>query len=65
MLGSGQLEQLLGSIGAFSAGLAIAWITYCRSMYVLSDLKTDYARLRVAIKTLAGNSGIARGGRSE
>lgn len=65
MLGSGQLEQLLGSIGALSAGVAIAWMTYCGSMYVLSDLKTDYAKLLVAIKTLAGNSAIASGGRSE
>ena len=45
MLGSGQLEQLLGSMGALSAGVAIAWMTYCGSMYVLSDLKTDYAKL--------------------
>jgi len=64
MLGSGQLEQLLGSICALSAGVAIAWMTYCGSMFVLSDLKTDHAKLLVAIKTLAGNSAIASWGRS-
>lgn len=65
MLGSGLLEQLLGSIGALSAGLATAWMTYCGSRYVLSDLKTDYAKLRVAIKFLAGNSASASGGHSQ
>jgi len=65
MLGSEQLELLLGSIGALSAGLATAWLTYCGSRYVLSDLKTDYAKLRVAIKALAGKSASARGGSSE
>ncbi len=45
MLGNGQLEQLLGSIGALNARVAIAWMTYCGLMYVLSDLKTDYAKL--------------------
>jgi len=65
MLGSGQLELLLGSIGALSAGLATAWLTYCGSRYVLSDAKTDCAKLRAAMKALAGKSASVRGGPSE
>lgn len=65
MLGNGQLELLLGSIGALSAGLATAWLTYYGSRYVLSDAKTDCAKLRAAMKALAGKSASARGGSSE
>ena len=54
MLGSEQLELLLGSIGALSAGLATAWLTYYGSRYVLSDAKTDCAKLRAAMKGLGG-----------
>lgn len=39
MLGSEQLELLLGSIVALSAGLATSWLTGYGSRYVLSDAK--------------------------
>lgn len=65
MLGSEQLELLLGSIGALSAGLATAWLTCYGSRYVLSDAKTDCAKLRAAMKALAGKYASVRGWPSE
>nr|UVN18823.1 Hypothetical protein [Pseudomonas aeruginosa] len=65
MLGSQQLDLLLGSIGGLSAGLATAWLTYYRSRYVLSVAKSDCAKLRAAMEALAGNSASVTGGPSE